>query len=285
MQVSDKFIISSQTVQPFTKVQRNFNMKEANSTDNCIGGSCSVPVPVSGPAQAKKMMSVENVDMNSTKTPVVNTDGSIELKGNEEPKDFKYNSYADWRAPTYNQWTRIYDDNCSEQNRLRIGSKPMKYFVNQYNSPQVDPFIDYTVIGNQKQYDVRNDYERSIPTRLNPLYPVSVLPYTTTPFLGNTSTDRQYVDTSSYLRWGSDLKNMKSQNGTTEVDFNRWEPGVYPQTVQNAGQFGMKLQQAGPDGYYDYTEQNNVILGNSAVPYFGLSSRNLLHNVVDLSGC
>jgi len=232
-------------------------------------------------------MGMENVKTQQSEqtiepiTPLV----SAEMN-NARPQDYTYNSKEDWRAPSYNQWTRIYDDNCSEQNRLRIGSKPMKYFVNEYNSPEVDPFMNFTVIGNQKQYDVKNDYERSIPTRLNPLYPVSILPYNTTPFVGSANVDRQYVDTSSNLRWGSDIKNMKSQNGTTEVDFNRWAPGVDAYTVQNAGQFaGMKVQQAGPDGYYDYSEQNNVILYNSAVPYFGISSRNLLHNVVDLSGC
>jgi hypothetical protein len=91
---------------------------------------------------------------------------------NATPKDFTYNSYADDRNPTFNQWTRIHDDDCEEANRLRLASKPMKYYVNQFNSPQTDPFIEYTIIGNQKPYAVRNEYERPIPSRLNPVYPV-----------------------------------------------------------------------------------------------------------------
>jgi len=168
-----------------------------------------------------------------------------------------------------------------------ICSKPMKYYVNQFNSPQIAPFMTYTIIGGQKTYDVRNDFERAIPTRLNPTYETTVLPYLTTPFLGQANENRMYTDTSTNLRWGSEVKNLKSQTGTTEVDYNRWAPNVHPETVQNAGQFvGAKLQQPiGRDGYYNYDTQNNILFMNSAVPYFGVSSRNLLHNIVDLSGC
>jgi hypothetical protein len=378
MQVGNKAFINTQTVMPFTKVQRMFNMKEANSTGNCIGCQAfnSARTPIEGFANSTAIRTPsgkalvvprnEVPDILSTKVPVTNSDGSIELTtmptqmpstdgpsiiqstspsiiqstspvivtmaptqmpttvmpqlfpptqmptqvstqmpqmpNNYVPQDFTYNSYEDWRAPTYNQWTRIYDDNCNEENRLRIGSKPMKYFVNEYNSPQVAPFMTYTVVGGQKTYDVRNDYERAIPTRLNPIYDVHVLPYNTTPFLGAANSSRTYVDTDSNLRWGTtDVKNMKSAKGNSEVDFNRWEPNVTPETVQNAGQFnsGAKLQQAMPSrngeisadnlanngGYYDINGQNNVIMFNSATPYFGISSRNLLHNIVDLSGC
>lgn len=207
---------------------------------------------------------------------------------NATPKDFTYNSYADSRAPTFNMWTRIHDDNCNEENRLRLGSKPMKYYVNQYNSPQMDPFQEYSIVGNQKSYNVRNELERAVPTRLNPLYPVQVEPYKTTPFLGQNNPSRMYSETSGALRWGNELRNKKSEIATAEKDFNRWSPGVTGQTSQNAGQFnvvGGSMQQPGPEGYYDYSEQNNVLLSNSATPYFGLSSRNLLQNLVNLSGC
>jgi hypothetical protein len=304
MQVSNKYIINAQTVQPFTSVQRIFNMKEANSSGNCIGGQgCTVNGPVTE-TSSRPLRNITEIDPNKQKISIVESDGSIELVSdranvlnnefagrvaqnpNSSTHDYTYNSYADFRAPMFNQWTKIHDDNCNEENRLRIGSKPMKYFVNQYNSPQIVPFMQYTTVGGQKQYDVRNDYERAIPTRLNPIYDVAVLPYNTTPFLGNANENRANADTGSYLRWGSDLKAMKSQKSNTEVDYNRWAPNVDPQTVQNAGQFGMKMQQATPGGeFYDYSEQNNIIFMNSAVPYFGVSSRNLLHNIVSLSGC
>lgn len=197
-------------------------------------------------------------------------------------QDYTYNSYADNYAPTYNQWTRVHDDNCNEENRLRIASKPMKYYVNQFNSPQIDPVFRYTVIGNQKQYDVRNEYERSIPTRLNPIYPVQVNPYLTSPFLGATNPSRLYPETSEALRFGvNNMKEKKSAVRLSEIDYNRYD--IVPEiTVQNAGQFNLRVP--GQDGYYDYTEQNNVLMGNSSsVPYFGISSRDLLHNIVELT--
>jgi hypothetical protein len=288
-------IINTQTEHPFTKTQRMFNMKESNSTGSCISCSNTGKGPVAGPKaqMAPRSRSLEIPDlselietMKEEPTQAPGSDGS--LIENATPKDYTYNSYSDWRAPSYNQWTRIHDDNCNEENRLRIGSKPMKYYVNQYNSPQVAPFSTFTIVGGQKTFDVRNEYERAIPTRLNPVAEVSVLPYNTTPFLGAANEDRTYTETASNLRWGSDLKTLKSQNGTTEVDFNRWAPNVSAHTVQNAGQFGTgaKLQAPiGPEGYYEYDDQNNVIFMNSAIPYFGISSRNLLHNIVDLSGC
>lgn len=338
MQV-DNTIYNTQTIQPFTKEQRRFNLKEANSSGNCItcqnstnkklvndqmvglsqigtnsptymptGGPTNGPtyIPTSGPTYMPTSGPTNGPTNMPTYVPGTTTFQSYQpgiftpalnsyppMKQNETPKDYSYNSYEDWRAPTFNQWTRIYDDNCNEENRLKIGSKPMKYYVNMYNSPQMSPFMEYTVIGGQKQYNVRNDFERAIPTRLNPVYDVSVLPYNTTPFLGQANENRIYTDTSSVLRWGSDLRNQKSITAISERDYNRWVPNVNPETVQNAGQFGAKRQNAigtieqntDENGFYDPLAQNNVLFMNSAVPYFGISSRNLLHNIVDVSGC
>ncbi len=189
-----------------------------------------------------------------------------------------------------------------------------QYYVNQYNSPQVDPFMEFTLIGNQRQYDVRNEYERPLPTRLNPIYPVQTEPYLTTPFLGQNYPDRVYSDTSDSLRWGRDeiIRPKKTDNGNSEKPWDiYWTPGVDAKTVQNAGQYNLRIQSTNdprelnsdtsvqhaldskktlgntndvdPDGYYNYDAPNHVIMGNSAAPYFGLSTRNLLHNIVDLS--
>ncbi len=204
------------------------------------------------------------------------------IVNNYTEKDFVYNSQADNRAPTFNEWTKSHDDNCSEESRLRISTKPMKYYVNLFNSPQVDPYTEYTLVGNQQAYHVRNDFERAEPTRLNPLYPVNVEPFATTPFLGFTNESRLYADTGSVLRHGDTVRELKSTVALAEKDFNRFDPGVYGQTVQNAGQF---QQQKFHDGYFNYHEPNNVILGNSAVPYFGVSSRTLMDNILNLSGC
>jgi len=315
-----------QTIQPFTEQLRLFNLKEANSTGNCIGCNKGDAYIKDSEKALKKFLqeferskvsqdelhgsfTVENFAneeferdsigslLNNGSSPFIAADDSYidptnaDVVHNELPKDFTYNSYSDDLAPTFNMWTRIYDDNCNEENRLRIASKPMKYYVNQYNSPQVDPFIQYSIIGNQKQYDVRNEYERPVPTRLNPIYPTQVEPYPTSPFLGSNNPDRTYVDTSDALRWSREMgiKSLKSETALSEKNYNRWD-FVDTETVQNAGQFnlGSKLQTAGSvgkDGYYRYDTPNHVIMGNGAAPYFGLSSRNLLHNISDLTNC
>lgn len=184
------------------------------------------------------------------------------------------------------QSTRAINDACSYENQTRVSSKPMKYYVNQLNSPQVDPFETYSIIGNQKVYDVRNDYERPIPTRLNPLYPVYVEPYLTTPYLANTSTNRVSTDTDSNLRFGQNVRPKNSESGVTEIDYNRFEPGVSAYTVQNAGQFSNGRIQS---SIGNFTEQNNVIFGNSVLPGgstgFGISSRNILHNYEQINNC
>lgn len=203
----------------------------------------------------------------------------------------------------FNQFTRSHYDTCEYENELRIGSKPMKYYVNQLNSPQVNPFSEFTVVGNQKSYNVRNDYERPLPTRLNPVYPSYVLPYSTTPNLGNQAPSREFADTSTNLRFGNEgFREKKSAIALGEVDYNRWEPGVSDVTVQNAGQFnstmlpGGKIQQAmgsvggsqpniTRDGFFNYKANNNVLFANSAWPYFGISSRNQLYNANVLNSC
>lgn len=338
-----------QTVQPFTKQLRTFNLKEANSIGNCIGnGGCSydavaesyiqdtekslkkfltqlketIQPEIPGSLINRDIEAIEALEtnnetglLNSNVETFANTDVGTyltnesspfianddryidptneDITNNAELKDYTYNSYADWRAPTFNQWTKIHDDNCNEANRLRIGAKPMKYYINQYNSPQFEPFMQYSIVGNQKQYNVRNEFERPEPTRLNPIYPSQVTPYPTSPFLGQNYPDRMYVDTDDALRWSRDsaIRNKKTANDNSAKNYNRWD-FVDAATVQNAGQFqfGAKLQSNGrfdldKDGYYKYTGDNHVIMGNGAVPYFGLSSRNLLHNIVDLSGC
>lgn len=193
----------------------------------------------------------------------------------------------------FNQLTSTLYDTCTMENQLRVGSKPMKYYVNQFNSPQSNPFMEFTTIGNQQVYNVQNSYQTPLPTRLNPIYQSYVFPYSTSPFLGQQSPAREYADTDSNLRFGTNLRDKKSSVVLSEVDFNRWD-FVAPETVQNAGNFGGAFQSNGQgmnrdgigrDGYYDYKAQNNVLFANSAWPYFGISSRNELHNQIDINRC
>jgi hypothetical protein len=189
----------------------------------------------------------------------------------------------------FNQLTSINYDVCQYENSLNISSKPMKYYINDFNTPQVDPLYQFTVIGNQKQYAISNEFERPLPTRLNPIYPSYVLPYNTTPFLGAANPTMEYPDTESNLRFGLNLKEKKSSVGLSQIDYNRWDY-VSPETVQNAGQFGnLQMGAQGPvrdsGSYYDYKDQNNVLFANSAWPNGGISTRNELHNYMEINKC
>lgn len=189
---------------------------------------------------------------------------------------------------SFNNWTRVHNDTCSYENSLRVGSAPMKYYVNEFNSPQVDAFQTFSLIGNQRVYDVRNMYERPMPSRLNPIYQTYVLPYETTAFLGNQAENRTHTNTGTELRFGPNLRDKKSAVSLGEVDYNRWEPGVAAQTVQNAGQFGSNARMQANlsrNGIYDPLLQNNVLVANSAYNRTGISSRNELHNAVNISKC
>lgn len=188
----------------------------------------------------------------------------------------------------FNQFTRSTYDLCEYQNALNLSTKPLKYYVNNFDSPESQPFQEYSEVGNQKTYHVRNEYERPIPSRLNPIYQTYVEPYSTTPFLGSTHENRGYTNTSSQLRFGSDLRQAKSSVALSEVDLNRWSPGVYEETVQNAGQFAVPTggRMQGQGQRYDPFEQNNILYMNSAIPIsLGISTRNELHNYVNLNGC
>lgn len=199
------------------------------------------------------------------------------------------NQYNPNGGRAYNQWTRSHEDTCEYENQLRIGSKPMKYYVNQLNSPQMNPFMEFTVVGNQQVYNVQNNFQTPLPTRLNPVYQTYVFPYSTTPNLAQAAPSMLYADTESNLRFGTDLRQKKSSVTLSEIDYNRWEPGVSAETVQNAGQFGGSFQANAQginrDGFFDYKAQNNVLFANSAWPYFGISSRNELHNFMNINSC
>lgn len=208
-----------------------------------------------------------------------------------QANQYQPNQYQPNGNRAMNQLTSNKYDTCEYENQLRIGSKPMKYFVNQLNTPQMNPFTEFTVIGNQQVYNVQNSFEHALPTRLNPVYQTYVFPYNTTPNLAQAAPSMMYSDTDSNLRFGTDLRQKKSAVVLSEIDYNRWEPGVNAETVQNSGQFnvGGKFQANSQgidrDGFFDYKGQNNVLFANSAWPNGGISSRNQLHNFQDINQC
>ncbi len=199
------------------------------------------------------------------------------------------NEYSINSGRAFNQWTRSHEDTCEYENQLRIASKPMKYYVNQFNTPQVNPFLEYTTVGNQKQYNVQNEFQYPLPSRLNPIYPTYVLPLSTSPNYGATAPSMMYSDTESMLRLGSVSHEKKSAVSDSEIEYNRWDI-VDPHTVQNAGQFAIGgVIQASAQGMerkdFDPFVQNNVLFANSAFPYYGISSRNELHNFMEINKC
>lgn len=207
------------------------------------------------------------------------------LPDQSKQRDLEYNINGN---RSFNNWTRVHNDTCSYSNSLRVGSKPIKYYVNDYNSPQSDPFQTFSMIGNMKQFNVRNDFERAMPSRLNPIYQSYVTPYATTPNLANQAENRTHTNTGTELRFGSDLRSFKSSIGLGEVDYNRWEPGVNAFTSQNAGQFGSngRIQSnISRDGKFDPLTQNNVMIANGAYNRSGISSRNEMHNYIELNKC
>ena len=102
------------------------------------------------------------------------------------------------------------------QNGQTITGKPMKFYKNYVKAPISDPNAGFTPIGNMKQYNISNIYERSEPTRLNDLPTLYKVPYKTTPSLGSASTSRKMIDVSSQLRSPVHL-NRKTANGVSQV--------------------------------------------------------------------
>ncbi len=185
----------------------------------------------------------------------------------------------------FNQLTSHKYDTCSYENSLRMSSKPMKYYVNQFNSPQANSFSEFTPIGNQQVWNVQNEYDHALPTRLNELPQVYVLPYSTTPNLGLVAPSMQYSDTASNLRISQDVRPKKSVVGLAEVDYDRWSPAVDEHTVQNAGQNMSSGRGIDKDGYYDYRGSNNTLWMNSSTPFGGISSRNEMFNSMVTRNC
>lgn len=109
---------------------------------------------------------------------------------------------------------------------IEAGSKKLRYY--DQNSIK-DPYAQisnsgFTPIGNLKTYGVANMYDRSEPTNLRDLPEVYTVPYSTTPFLGNTTTSIKYIDDDSTILRYPVFQNRKSATGTSQVT-------IHPQQV------------------------------------------------------
>lgn len=172
---------------------------------------------------------------------------------------------------TFNQWTRLNNDECAYVNDMRILRKPMKYYTAEYWAPNptnnVGNFSEYstfTAIGNQKTYNVSGNLTYpgiGEPTHMrNKRYLEHVMPFNTTPHLGSNTINTEDIDVvSTRLGFGiGELTNMNdlTRDVTTATDYNRWHY-VDKNVVQNP---------------------NNVIFADGIIPVGGISSRNELRN-------
>lgn len=204
------------------------------------------------------------------------------------------------------------------ENGQQLTGKPMKFYKNYVRAPISDPNAGYTPIGNMKQYNIANIYERSEPTHLNDLPTLYKVPYKTTPALGTATTSRKNIDVSSQLRSPVHL-NRKTANGISQVVTHppmlrtvQWEKdGVSPSmaTYLNSVQtinYNLDVPPVDEDGLtavrtnnrWDYVDPKLVqnpdhILMNYktgsgnmvSLHQCGISTRNELRNFVELNNC
>lgn len=174
----------------------------------------------------------------------------------------------------FNQWTKQHNDSCSYVNQIRILRKPLKYYTNRIWAPSPtnnQHFSTYTPVGNQKSYNVSGNLTYpgiGAPTTLgNKRYIEYVMPFNTSPDLGNNAININNVDVNSTMQtFGiGEPTNLNSltKDVTTTSDYNRWD-FVDPVLVQNV---------------------NNIIFANGVIPRGGISTRNELRNYSELNNC
>lgn len=174
----------------------------------------------------------------------------------------------------FNQFTREHNDSCSYVNQIRILRKPLKYYVNRVWAPaptNQTHFSTYTAVGNQKAYDVSGNLTYpgiGSPTTLGDRrFLEYIMPFNTSPDLGNNAVNVTDVDINSNLQTfgiGEPTNlNVLTKDVTTAADYNRWD-FVDPNVVQNP---------------------KNIIFSDGVIPRGGISTRNELRNYSQLNSC
>ena len=139
--------------------------------------------------------------------------------------------------------------------QLNAATKRLRY----YNQDQIkDPYAQisnsgFTPIGNMKQYNVANMYDRPEPTNLRDLRELYTVPYNTSPFLGTNTTSIKYVDDDSTKLRYPVFQNKKSAVGTSQVTIHppqifNYNPGV-SQELNTFYQQATTINQMGNDDY------------------------------------
>lgn len=142
----------------------------------------------------------------------------------------------------YNQFTRGYYDSCEYSNLLKISTKPLKYVVNSFNntSGTENPDLAFTPIGNQKIENIRNMYERPLPSKLDRSSTIYTLPYSTSPGLSmQNNINTLNTDLDLTLKTGIyGPRNKASANDLSYYKFNHYgdvHNESIKKTVMNAG--------------------------------------------------
>lgn len=142
----------------------------------------------------------------------------------------------------FNQFTRGYYDPCEYSNLLKVSTKPLKYVVNSFNntSGTENPDLSFTPIGNQKIENIRNMYERPLPTKLDRSNTIYTLPYSTSPGLSlQNNINTLNTDLDLDLKTGiGNLRNKGSGNDLSYLKYNQYgdvHNESIKKTVMNAG--------------------------------------------------
>jgi len=140
--------------------------------------------------------------------------------------------------------------------QLNAASKRLKY----YNQNQIkDPYAQisnsgFTPIGNLKQYNVANMYDRPEPTNLGDLRELYTVPYNTTPFLGTNTTSIKYIDDDSLQLRYPVFQNRKSAVGTSQVTIHPQQAFTYnPEVSDELNTFYQQATTIAQMGDEDYT--------------------------------
>ena len=191
---------------------------------------------------------------------------------------------------SYNQFTNTSYDTSAYNDKMRIGTAPMKYYINDFNTIEGtnNPFLTYTPIGNAQTQGMSGDFERPLPSRLNSLPTTHTLNYSTTPQLGLSSNiNTEQTDMDLILKTGLTLRPKNSGNPISELKYPHFgdiSSKEIELSHQNAGQFYPKNL----DRVYDKDvcglncQQNIVSQGTGVIwpigQQIGLSSRNAYYN-------
>jgi hypothetical protein len=144
---------------------------------------------------------------------------------------------------------------------MNAASKKLRY----YNQDQIkDPYAQisnsgFTPVGNLKTYGVANMYDRPEPTKLRDLPEIYTVPYSTTPFLGTTTTSIKYIDDDSTKLRYPVFQNRKSAVGVSQVTIHPQQAFTFnPEVSREMNTFYQQATTINEAGSEDYTYSASV---------------------------